>query len=208
MKFIAKIKQYGFLNSIKRMLKKLAKNIGIHVESYYFMKTYLDQSFITHKMQEFDYTNAKELSYSDFLKGDLSYFNAEKLNVIKDRYKTEKYHALGIIENDFLVYSCWINGKMLEYPALFKKQENLKTHEALLQDAFCHPSFRRKGYHTKMGIYRLHKMIEMGYTSAVVFVLTDNVPSYKALLKLGFKIEKKVFYLRFFSKSYMVKTIN
>ncbi len=208
MQILIKIKQYGFINSCKRALKKVARLAGIQVESYYFMKISMDKKLITTKMEKYDYANVKQLVYEDFLKGDPNVFTKSKLQRIKLRFESDKYWAYGIIEDDKLAYSCWINGSKLVLPTVFNKTVHLSLNEGLLEDDYCHPIYRGRGYHNKMNVYRLDKMIALGFTSAVTFISIDNIPAYKTQIKSGLTIEYKLTFLKLFSKSFLIQNLH
>lgn len=208
MQILIKIKQYGFANSLKRVFKKLVKTFGIQVESYYFMKTKLDINSITSKMEMYDYSNVKELVYEDFLKGDSNVFTKSKLERIKLRFESGKYQAYGIIQDEILAYSCWINGNKLVFPTVFNKTEDLCLDEGLLEDDYCHPVYRGRGYHNKMNVFRLGKMTELGFTSAITFISVDNIPAYKTQVKSGLTIENKYTFLKLFSRSFLIQNLH
>jgi hypothetical protein len=77
----------------------------------------------------------------------------------------------------------------------------LNDNEGLLEDAYCHPTYRGKGLHSKMNVYRLIKIYEHGKTKAIAIVLDGNDFAYKSQIRVGFT-ETKVFYIfKIFGKS-------
>lgn len=201
----AKIKQYGIKNSFKRAVKSLLRRIGIQYESFYLMVNHIDPNELKQKMQRYDYSNVKELTYDDFKLGDPEVFTPAKIQLIKSRFEKGNYWAYGIVENNQLAYSCWINANELEIPKIINKSLPLEKKEALLQDDYCHPLYRGKGFHTKTNLYRLKIMTELNLINAVVIILVDNIPAYKTLVKSGFKVEKIIRFIKIFNKTFQTE---
>ncbi|MCY1635011.1 hypothetical protein [Marinifilum sp. D737] len=199
----AKFKQYGLKSSCSRSLKFLLRRIGIDYESYYLMVNRIDIDEINRKMEKFDFSDVEELSLSDFEKGDPNDFTASKFELIKSRFESGKYWAFGIIKNDMLVYSCWINTAELQFPTRFFKRFPFRADEGLLQDAYCHPDYRGKKYHSKMNLYRLFKLYELKKKKAIVIVLNDNIPAFKSQLKSGFIVENKITFLKILNRIFL-----
>ncbi|WP_162304501.1 hypothetical protein [Maribellus luteus] len=145
----------------------------------------------------------QELKYEDFLKGDPQIFTNKKMELIQQRFKTGKYWAYGIVKNNTLAYSCWVNAEKLQYPTVINKTTPFSQNEGLLQDAYCHSEHRGMGYHSKMNLYRLFKMKEKQLKRAVAIVLTENIPAYKTQLKSGFTASKKVTFYKILNKTFL-----
>lgn len=200
-----KIKQYGVKNSFKRSVKSLLRRIGIHYESFYLMVNHIDPNELKQKMERYDYSDVKELTFDDFKLGDPKVFTPEKMQLIKTRFETKKYWAYGIVENNILAYSCWVNAHELQYPTVIHKTIPFNENAALLQDAYCHPKYRGKGYHSKMNLYRLYKIMEKNIPKAIAIVLFENIPAYKTQLKTGFKVEKIIRFIKIFNKTFQTE---
>lgn len=132
-----------------------------------------------------DDLNIVDLSFEDFYKGDSSVFNETKLKVIKQKINSSNYHSFGIFENDLLVYTTWIGMNELELPLEFKYK--LTPVEGYLVDSYCHPVARGKGLHSKMNVFRINKLFELGCESIIVIVLDGNEPAMKVQKKCGFE---------------------
>ena len=135
----------------------------------------------------------RELKYDDFLLGDKEEFTTAKLEVIKKRYGDESYKAFGIIENNKLIYSCWISLKILGLPVILKDKIILGPEQGYLEDAYCSLQTRGRGFHTKMISYRLSRLYDNGKKYGVITVLNGNIPALKANIKSGMK-DLGVFY--------------
>lgn len=187
MALLKKIKKYGIVDIIKIVSAKLLKT---RIMKLHYLKTNIDYNKAKTEIEDIDF-EVKELKYEDFLLGDKTVFNTNKLDLIKERYKDGSYRAYGIISNDILVYSTWISLEKLGLP--IKSKFKLNDDEGLLEDSYCHPSARGKGLHSKMNFYRLSKLYEFGKTKCVVIILNGNAPAFKVQFKTGFE-ELDVFY--------------
>ncbi len=201
----AKIKQYGIKNSIKRAVKSLLRYIGIQYESFYLMVNNIDPNELKRKMERYDYSDVKELTYDDFKLGNPEVFTASKMQLIKSRFENGKYWAYGILDDNLLAYSCWVNAHELQYPTVTHKTIPFNENAALLQDAYCHPTYRGKGYHSKMNLYRLYKIEEKKIPKAIAIVLFENKPAYKTQLKSGFKVEKQIKFIKVVTKTFQTE---
>ena len=135
----------------------------------------------------------KALDYNDYLLGDMNEFDDEKMALYKLRFQDQTYKAYGIIEDGVLVYSCWISTSRLGLP-IETKPISLNPKEGYLEDAYCHPNYRGRGYHTQMNAYRIHELVKMGKTRIVVTVFDGNVPALKSQFKNGFR-DSGTFYI-------------
>lgn len=199
MKLIEKYRQYGpkiFL----RILKAGLNRIGFNWESFYLLKYTIDNDSIQSKLKLYNYNDVKELSWKDLQ--DYSDFNQDKLELYRKRYESEEYSCYGIIEDNRIVYSTWISWKSMNYPTSFNITDTLKDDEALLEDSYCHPDYRGKGFHSKMNIYRLYKISERGIDNVLGLVLVENTPALKVQYKSGFKIYKNITLRKKFGKTY------
>jgi hypothetical protein len=179
MDIVSKLKTHG----LREIFEAISVRI-FHTEKmkFHYLKLTIDYEFIKQKLQNFD-LNVKELTYDDFLLGDKSIFYGKKMNVIKQRFEDPTYKGYGIIENDILIYSAWISLEKLGLP--IKSNFKLAPTEGYLEDDYCHPSFRGKGIHGKVNLYRLAKLYELGKTECIIIVLDGNTPAIKAQINLG-----------------------
>lgn len=197
---IIKIKQYGLINSFKRLIYSLLRKFNIYYESIYFMAFKSIKNDIISKMNKYDYSDVKTLNLSDFRKGDPSIFTKNKLEQIKNRLNSGNYVSFGIISKNRLVYSCWVCKSSIILPN--SKIIKLKANEGLLEDAYCHQDFRGQGYHSKMNLYRIRFLINEGRFKIYVLVISENTPAFKSQIKSGFIINKKMFFLKIFGKQF------
>lgn len=154
-----------------------------------------------HKKSEVD-AFVKELSYEDFLLGDVKQFTQEKLDSIKKRFDTNEYKAYGIIKDGKLVYSAWISLKNLDLP-IATTPIYLNNNEGYLEDAYCDPSARGQGLHNLMNNYRVKKLAEHGKDTIIVIVIDGNIPALKTQKNTGF-IDMGTFYVgRIFGKKFV-----
>lgn len=199
------IKQYGYFNSFKRLLKLLIGKFGIKYESFWYMVNTTVINAITQKMCKYSYEDVIELNFDDFKNADPHVFSKKKLNLIRSRFESDNFRCYGIIDNRVLVYSFWITTNKISFPSKYKKSLLLDKNEGFLEDAYCHPLYRRKGFHSKMTLYNLLQLHKLDRSKNIVLVLSENRPAYKANLKSGFKTEKKIIFISIFGKTYYIE---
>ncbi|MEI7663502.1 MAG: hypothetical protein WCK34_14940 [Bacteroidota bacterium] len=146
------------------------------------MKSTIEYEFLQQEVRNID-LNIRELTYDDFLLGDKNIFHGKKMEVIKQRFADPTYKGYGIVEDGLLIYSAWISMKKLGLPV--KSNYLLESNEGYLEDDYCHPSFRGRGIHGKVNLYRLARLYEFGKTQCIVIILDGNTPAIKAQIKLG-----------------------
>ncbi|HRZ96417.1 MAG TPA: hypothetical protein P5084_02595 [Paludibacter sp.] len=187
MAFLKKIKQHGTVGIIKEILAKYLKT---RIMKLHYLKAQINYNKSKAEIDNLEF-EIKELIYDDFLLGDKTVFNPEKLDLIRERCNDDSYKAYGIISNNILLYSTWISLEKLGLP--IKSKFKLYVDEGLLEDSYCHPSARGKGLHSKMNFFRLSKLYELGKTKCVAIVLNGNTPAFKVQFKSGFE-ELGIFY--------------
>jgi len=198
----AKIKQYGIKNSFKRVAKSLLRRIGIQYESFYLMVNHIDPNELKQKMERFDYSDVKELTYDDFKLGDPDVFTPEKMQLIQSRFENGKCWAYGIFEKNRLIYSTWISKNDINFSTHYKYSIKLNYNQAVLEDSYCHYNYRGMGLHSKMNLYRLNKMVSLGVNIAYVVVVVNNQPALKTQLKSNFQISKQISFFKIWGKQY------
>ena len=120
--------------------------------------------------------------------------------LFKKRLESLDYKAFGIFKDMKLVYYSWVSFESISLPFNFKNRMILDENEALLEDSFCDPNYRGRGYHSMMNIVRLKTVLETGKKNAVVTVLAGNKPAIRVQKKSGFIIAKKIKLTRVFKK--------
>ena len=177
-----KLKEHGFKVAVKFVL---AHYLGTEYNKAHYLRLNIDIDKINRLLADFD-LDVKELEYDDFLKGDPIVFRGRKLEKYKKRCADPTYKAYGIIENGRLIYSTWISlhkmGMVVE-----RKQEFLAPHEGYLEDSYCAPIARGRGFHSRMNNYRIKKIYEAGKNRVIAIVQEGNIPAMKVQLKSGFE---------------------
>lgn len=197
-KFEAKVKQYGLKNSFVRILKLILRKTGITFEKFIVMKKNLDNKVIPIEPQ-ID-VNIRELNLQDFECASHFCFLKEKLSTFRKRLGDTNYKALGAFSDGRLIYFCWLSLDIVE---TFVKQDDiivLNKDEGLLLDAYTHRDYRGLGIHTYMNAVRLNTLIDLGRKTAVVLILSENIPAIKSQAKVGFSAKYLVFYTEAFRK--------
>ncbi len=200
-KLQADLKQFGYGGFVKRILKFFLRKIGININSYYYLVNHIDADARRKQFENAGLPPIKELIYDDFLKGDKAVFTEKKLALIQERMNDESFHAYGIIENDKLVYSCWVSLNKMESSDKCT-DGGLDDDEGLLVDAYCGPIARGRGLHGAMNAYRLLKISQYGKEKAVVIVLKENIPAFKSQKKVGFEVAFTYYVANVWGKTY------
>ncbi|MEA5005234.1 MAG: hypothetical protein VB022_02360 [Rikenellaceae bacterium] len=139
------------------------------------------------KKNDFSKYHIKELVFNDFLLGDTKEFDKRKLSIINEKFHDPYLKCFGIIENNTLIYSTWINLRTLNLP-MIKSKIKLDSNEGLLEDSYCHSAYRGLGLHTIMNKYRMSKLFEANKTQIIVIVIQGNIPAVKVQENCGFQI--------------------
>jgi len=200
-----KIIQYGWINSLKRLFKIILRRLGIVFESYWFMLNRIDQNAIELEMQKYDYSDVKKLDVNDFKILTQGASHKNKINTIEGRLQDGKHICYGIFEGGKLIYSTWISTDKIIYKSPIHKTFPIESTQAILEDSYCHPDYRNKGLHSKMNLFRLKKIADMGLTEAIVVVVVDNIPAVKTQLNCGFYKGKKIWILKIFDGTYYIE---
>jgi|SRR5690554_1733520 len=201
MKLKSFFNQYGF-SAIPRLAKAILRRIGVITETFFLLKYELNDVEINRKFKKFDYSDIKEITEKDITK--IEFLGAEKLNIYRKRFLDGNYSCYAIVIDNEVQYLTWISWKYMNYPTFFEKRELLTSSQALLEDSFCHPNYRGKGYHSKMNIFRLKKILDKGKLEVLALVLKENKPALKVQLKSGFKYYSQIKFIKIgkWSKTY------
>lgn len=186
-------KQYRW-HIFPRLMKSALRRLGIQYETFYLLKWDMDMEELNQKMEKYDFSDVQELTIED-LKSSAS-FSEQKKSLFKIRLESKEYSCYGIKQGDEIIYSTWISWNTMGYPSYFNKHEKLQQNEALLEDSFCHPTRRGKGLHSKMNLFRMHTINEKGRSTVLALVLKENTPALNVQLKSGFRIVKKIRFLK------------
>ena len=182
MNIVNKLKKYGIIEGFRYLCRNY---LGTDIHKAHYLRLIIDISALNSNLEGFD-LDVKELSLKDFLLGDPNVFNKEKLRIYEDRFKDSSYKAYGIIENGKLVYSTWISlhrvGMTVETRPVF-----LAANEGYLEDSYCDPKARGRGFHSKMNNFRILKIYEAGKTRVIAIVQHGNTPAFKVQFKSGFE---------------------
>jgi hypothetical protein len=188
--YLDKIRQYRW-RVIPRVIKSFLRKIGLNWESYLWMSKLINRDDLIERMKDYTYEDVMELTIEDFNKGDINVFDKAKRSLIQSRIESGLYKCYGIFDNNLLVYSTWLSLNKVIIPGSSITRK-LSKEEGLLEDSYCHPAYRGRGYHSKMNLFRLKQLIESGRNKAIVVVIRENLPAYRTQIKSGFKIERSI----------------
>ncbi|REG89968.1 hypothetical protein [Winogradskyella sediminis] len=193
MKIKGFIDQYGW-SAVPRLFKAVLRKFGIIIETFFLLKYKLNELDITHKFNKYNYSDVRELTEKDISK--IKFVSSEKLEIYKNRFHSGDYSCYAIIKNKEIQYLTWISWKDMNYPTIFERKEDLNPDEALLEDSFCSPQHRGRGYHSMMNIFRLKKILDQQKSEVLVLVLKENKPALKVQLKSGFYFDSRIKFIK------------
>ena len=204
MKIISSFSQYGWA-IIPRILKGILRRIGIVFETYYLLEYIIDPIIIEDKMKKYNYSNVKLLQMEDLIR--LKDFENTKIELFKKRFMSNQYSGYAIFQDDNLVYLTWISWTQMNYPSLFNLKHPLLNNEALLEDSYCNPDYRGKGFHSMMNIFRMNEINKYGKTKVLALVLKENKPALKVQIKSGFNFKELISIKKFGKWSKITKKL-
>jgi len=193
MKLKTLIKQYGIL-AVPRLIKAGLRRLGVVTETFLLLKYNINQADILEKLNQYDYSDVVELTLNDIYK--INFLSAEKIELFKNRFLDGNYSCFAIIKKDEVQYLTWISWKYMNYPTIFQKSEILQPNQALLEDSFCSPDYRGKGFHSRMNVYRLKKILEKNKLEVLGLILKENTPALKVQFKSGFSRFSKIKFIK------------
>ena len=201
MRVIEKLRKSGIRGAWSFVCHRIIKT---YLVKAHYLRMIIDPVSIDNKMKGFD-LDVKELSYDNFLNGDPNVFTGAKMELYKQRFKDPTYKAYGIIDNGRLVYSTWISFHHLGM-SVETKPVYLEPNEGYLEDSYCDPIARGRGLHSKMNIFRIHKIYESGRNRVIAIVQEGNIPAFKVQLKSG--LEEIGSFYHGFVFGFKVNTLN
>ena len=193
MKIKSFIDQYGW-SAVPRLFKAVLRKFGIIIETFFLLKYKLNELDITRKFNQYNYSEVRELLVKDISK--IEFVNSEKIKLYKNRFLSGNYSCYAIVKNEEIQYLTWISWRDMNYPTVFEKKEGLKPKQALLEDSYCSPEHRGKGYHSMMNIFRLKKILDQQRSEVLALVLKENKPALKVQLKSGFDYDSKIRFIK------------
>ena len=183
-----KLEQYGALNSLKRLLSYVLRNIGIEYSMWLLCQQEINLSRLDDIQLDSNYF-CKRMSYADFVNSGR--FGEKKLKSFKKRFERDSFYAYGIFSGSELAYYCWISLSQFQF-SNDRYFLDMSCSEGLLFDAFCFKEHRRNGLHNYMNIYRLRQLVNFGKTTALVVLLNENRPARRAQSVAGFRCSRQV----------------
>lgn len=202
----ASIKQYGLLNSICRIMKKIACLFGLNIHTYYIL--YRD---LKNEINLFDLPEGaqiKDLSFDDFKESKFYLlYPQSKRELYKKRFADNKYQAFGMKINGDLVYMTWIATDFIKIDKI-GYIKRLKKGEGVLMDSFTLSEARGLGIHRYMNGYRLKKLKEIAAHRVYVAFMAENVPALKTQVRHNFKQGEKITQIKWGKlEKYMKKNV-
>lgn len=176
------------MNKIKSLIKKISKLVPLlfqKIFNTYFIKCHYFKTKIDIKKSYSLEINPIKLKYEDFLNSSLTELSEKKLNLIKKRFNSGNYVAYGEFIDGKLAYSTWISFKNFSIQ-IVDKIVQLNDDEAVLEDSYCHPSYRGRGLHSMYNMFRIQLIHSASKSFAIVLVFSNNLAASKTQEKSGF----------------------
>lgn len=184
------IEQYGWRNSLIRLLKKIGSVFGFRLETYYILHRILDKEIQPLPLPEG--ARVEELAYEDFQRSDFFHlYPQRKTDLYKQRFTNQAFQAFGVWIKEKLVYITWIATDFLRVEKI-SLEKRLKNGEGVLVDSFALPEARKLGIHNYMNGFRLRRLWAKGVQKVYAAVLAENVPALRTQIKHGFIRGEKI----------------
>lgn len=203
-KIRSKINLYGIMNTLILVLKaSLNKIFRITWDTHYILALNVSK----HSKEDLgsDISNKidiRVLKLEDF-ENELfsSFFTDRRKQIYQQRLSNPKIEGYGLFVDNQLAYSTWISYDKMQL------SENvvlpMPQNAALIIDSYCHPFFRRKGFHIIMNSFCIQIIKKKGLKYILVFVLSYNRPAIKALKKCNLLIIFRFLTFRIFNHNHL-----
>lgn len=139
---------------------------------------------------------------------DMSLFNTGGLtkkddtdsDIFRDRFHCGDICCAAKFDGKIASY-CWISTKGGHIEEI-DRNITLKNNEIYLYDAFTEPEFRGKSIFPRILTVILRYGKQKGYHKSLIFVLSSNHPSLRAIKKAGFASFQSVYFLSIYNKTF------
>jgi ribosomal protein S18 acetylase RimI-like enzyme len=203
-KIINKIKQFGVIIAVILAVKAVIRTLfKFSWTSYYLMSCTSINEYVMMIKNNINFY-LKPLIRKDLFDGlydEIFEFDRKsKKEFFKQRLDNPQIEGFGIFSDKKLVCYGWI-----DYEKLVIKKSRiipLPFKSALLLDDYCHPAYRRRGFHSYMNAYRIKRIFERNMEKVYVLVVKYNVPAIKTQRKCGLEIEKSFTHFKIGKKEY------
>ncbi len=138
-----------------------------------------------------------DLVFLDAPKPGLMATSSEKL--IDSRFARGEFCCCALDRSEVISY-CWMAFDW-ESVGEINRVVRLRHEEVYLFDAFTYPHHRGKDLFPAVLSKSLEWAKSHGYSRALIFALSDNQASTRAIAKAGFKLVQAVIFLRLFSRT-------
>lgn len=182
MNSLEKVKKYGIRAALRYICERVFRT---QIVKAHYLRLVIDIDKVNELLKNFNLP-VVELTYEDFKKGNPNVFKGAKMELYKERCQDETYKAYGIFDGERLVYSTWISYHRLGM-SYGKQKIYLSPNEGYLEDSYCDPIARGRGFHGAMNNYRIKKIFESGRDTVIAIVQDGNIPALKVQAKSGLK---------------------
>lgn len=188
---IERLKRYGLWGCLLNGLLHVLSAVGIHIDPYYLLVKECPSSIIPN-----DESGAfRELTYDDFTSyGNPGWFNASKLTIVSDFFKTPGLTVYGCIIDGKLACSGWISTSC--FPMPYPGFPRLRETDAYSFDSYVDPDYR--GRRLYAALIRVHEVraIKEGRRRMLSFVAVWNRASLRSWYRMGYSNDQCFMYIR------------
>jgi hypothetical protein len=187
-KLYYRAKQYGILYTCVLIVKAIIRKLfGVSWTLYYVMCRRTSANDL--ELVERPDIEIRKLQMEDLCNSPCDvFFNSRKMEIFKARINNNNVEGFGIFLKNQLVYTSWINYEKFEITT--STVLSLPAQSALLLDSFCHPDYRKQGFHSIMNKFRIKRIYERGFKNVYGLVLKHNIPAIKIQTKCGLKTKQ------------------
>lgn len=196
-----KMKLYGPLTLVGRIIKRGLSVIGISHEAYLYCVFDVEQPFKERQLPE-GYL-ARKITLDDLRQHSDIAFSPQKLQILESRFSQPGNVGLGIFYKERLVGMAWLSFTRMEVP--YPQPENdtldLNSDEGYLFDAYSHEDHRGKGFHPYYTWWRYNEIKNAGRRYAVTIIDVDNRTARTNQAKSGLQVKKRIIVNKLFGKT-------
>ncbi|WP_332734047.1 GNAT family N-acetyltransferase [Flavihumibacter sp.] len=193
-KFRNSFKQYGALNFPVVLLKSALQKFSIYIESFIVYGKKLNS--IRSLNSPTGYL-IREIDLEALKNAGSMHFNDSNISRFTERINSGGYSVFGAYKGDDLVAYAWMSMESIELPGFIRNHGLVPDEdEAYLLDAFCLPEHRGNGLQKVLLTARMNKVYQEGKGKVITIVRKENLSSRTAILKSGFRAERKLIFRR------------
>lgn len=196
----SQFKQFGMKGFLTRGAKRILRIIYVSVDEYKLLS--LEETSYYKENQVF--SDTRSVNLEDFISSKWLDITQDKLDVIKDRFESGYCECYGVYNNNELFCYCWLTYNQIVSPCRGFELVYEESSYAFVVDGYCHPDFRGKGVYSQVIGYLINRAFLKGIRTIKCFVLRENTPGIKALVKWGFQVDSSYLFIQVFKYKWIL----